>query len=131
MEHYFGIFYCFLNFGTILIILHDSGPAFALANLWNRNTFSHQTSQTCGPLPLVVHLIFFETIWITILDLEPNLDFKIILNISKTNNGIFITNISNCRSGQVLPFIFFDLRALVNLWGRYGWKTSILTVFGI
>ena len=92
----------------------------ALANLRNRNTFSHQTSYTCGPLPLVVHLILFETIWITILDLEPNLDFKIILNISKTNHGIFISNVSNCRSGQVLPFIFFDLRALVNLWGRYG-----------
>ena len=68
-----------------------------------------------GPLPLVVHLILFETIWITIMDLEPNPDFEIFLNISTTNHLIFISNISNCRSVQVPPFILFDLRALVNL----------------
>ena len=88
-----------------------SGRAFALANLRNRNTVSHKTSHTCGPLPLVVHLIFFEPIQIAIPDLEPNPCFQTPLIISKTYHWIFNCNISNRRSGQELPFIFFELRA--------------------
>ena len=109
---YIGIFYCFSNFGTILIIiLFFSGQAIGIANLRNRTTFSHQTSHTCRPLPLIVHLIFFERIRITILDLEPNPCFQTFLNISETNDRIFNWNISKRSSGQELPFIFFELRA--------------------
>ena len=112
----FRIFYCFFSFGTILfIILFFSGRAFALANLQNRNTFTHQTSHTCGPLPLVMHVIFFEPIRITILHLEPNPCFQIFLNISEANDRIFNCNISKSRSGQELPFIFFELRAPTRL----------------
>ena len=108
-----------------------SGRAFALANLRNRNTVSHKTSHTCGPLPLVVHLIFFEPIQITILDLEPNPCFQTPLIISKTYHWIFNCNISNRRSGQELPFIFFELRAATCLWGRYDLKTENFTHFYI
>ena len=48
---------------------------------------------------------------ITVLDLEPNPCFQIFLNISKINDRIFNCNISKRRSGQELPFIFFELRA--------------------
>ena len=50
-------------------------------------------------------------IQITILDLEPDPCFQIFLNISKTNYRIFNCNMSNRRSSQELPFIFFELRA--------------------
>ena len=108
----FRKFYCFLIFGTILLILFI--PDCPLLSRISETTpsFSYQTSHTCGPLPLDVHLIFFEPIWITILYLEPNLDFQIFLNFSKTNHRIFNCDISNHRSVQVLPFIFFELRAL-------------------
>ena len=76
-----------------------SGPAFARENLRNRNAFSHQTSHTCRPSPLIVHLIFFEPIRITILDLEPNPCFQIFLNISKTYHRSFNCDISKRRSG--------------------------------
>ena len=88
-----------------------SGSAFARENLRNRNTFSHQTSHTCRPSPLIVHLIFFEPIRIIILDLEANPCFQSFLNISNTYHRIFNCNISKRRSGQELPFIFFELRA--------------------
>ena len=88
-----------------------SESPFAHANLRNCNAFSHQTSHTCRPSPLIVHLIFFEPIQIHILDLEANPCFQIFLNISKTYNQIFSCNISKRRSGQELPFIFFELRA--------------------
>ena len=111
-SEFFGIFYCFFSFCTILcIILFFSGPPFARKNLRNHNSFNHQTSHTCGPLSLVVHMIFFEPIRITILDLEPNPCFQIFLNISETNDRIFNCNISKRSSGQELPFIFFELRA--------------------
>ena len=100
---------------SFLLFFFFSGRAFALANLRNRNTVSHKTSHTCGPLPLVVHLIFFEPIQIAILDLEPNPCFQTPLIISKTYHWIFNCNISNRRSGQELPFIFFELRALTYL----------------
>ena len=133
-SEFFGIFYCFSNFGTILIIKRFrilrnlllffefryypfyyyyylfSVPPFARENLRNRNAFSHQTSHTCRPSPLIVHLIFFERIRITILDLEPNPCFQIFLNISKPYHQIFNCNTSKRRSGQQLPFIFFELR---------------------
>ena len=108
-----------------------SGPAFARENLRNRNAFSHQTSHTCRPSPLIVHLIFFERIQITILDLEANPCFQIFLNISKTYHRIFNCDISKRRSGQELPFIFFELRALTCLWGRYDPKTENFTLFYI
>ena len=50
-------------------------------------------------------------IWITVLDLEPDPCFQIFLNISEINDRIFNCNMSNRRSGQELPFIFFELRA--------------------
>ena len=87
-----------------------TGWDFTLANLRNRITVSHKTSHTCGPLPLVEHLIFFEPIQITILDLEPDPCFQTLLIISKTYNRIFNCSISKCRSGQELPFISFALR---------------------
>ena len=106
-----------------------SGPAFARENLRNRNAFSHQTSHTCRPSPLIVHLIFFEPIRITILDLEANPCFQIFLNISKTYHRSFTCDISKRRSGQELPFLFFELRALTYLWGRYDPKTENFTLF--
>ena len=134
---FIGIFYCFSNFGTILIIKRfrilrnlllffvfryypfyyyyyyyfSSASPFARENLRNHNAFSHRTSHTCRPLPLIEHLIFFERIQITILDLEPNPCFQIFLNISKPYHRIFNCNTSKRRSGQELPFIFFELRA--------------------
>ena len=102
---------------------------FARENLKNRNAFSHQTFHTCRPLPLIVHLIFFERIRITILDLEPDPCFQIFLNISETNYRIFNCNMSKRRSGQELPFIFFVLRAPTCLWGRYDPKTENFTLF--
>ena len=59
IPNFFGIFYYFLSFSTILILFF-SGPMIKIANLRNCNTFSHHTSRTCGPLPLVMHLIFFN-----------------------------------------------------------------------
>ena len=108
-----------------------SGPAFARKNLRNHNAFSHQTSHTCRPSPLIVHLIFFERIQITILDLEANPCFQISLYISKTYHRIFNCDISKRRSGQELPFIFFELRAPTCLWGRYDPKTESFTLFYI
>ena len=111
-SEFFGMFYCFFSFGTILfIILFFSGPPFARKNLRNNNTFNHQTSHTCRPSPLIMHMIFFELIRITILDLEPNPCFQTLLIISKTYHWIFNCNTSKRRSGQELPFIFFELRA--------------------
>ena len=63
-----------------------SGLPCARTNLTNCNTFR--------PSPLIVHLIFFQRIWITILDLEPNPCFHIFLNISKSTHLIFICNVS-------------------------------------
>ena len=82
-----------------------SESPFARKYLRNRNAFSHQTSHTCRPSPLIVHLIFFERIRITILDLEPNPCFQTFLIISKTYYRIFNCNTSKRRSGQELTFI--------------------------
>ena len=68
---------------------------------------------------------------ITVLDLEPNPCFQIFLNISEINYRIFNCNMSNRRSGQELPFIFFELRALTCLWVRYDPKTENFTYFYI
>ena len=106
-----------------------SESPFARENLRNCNAFSHQTSHTCRPLPLIVHLIFFERIRITFLDLEANLCFQTFLIISKTYHRIFNCNTSKRRSGQELPFIFFELRAPTCLWGCYDPKTENFTFF--
>ena len=86
---------------------------------------------TCRPLPLIMHLIFFERIRITILDLEPNPCFQIFLIISKTYHRSFNCNTSKRRSEQELPFIFFELRAPTYLWGRYEPKTENFILFYI
>ena len=104
---------------------------FARKNLRNCNAFSHQTSHTCRPLPLIVHLIFFGRIRITNLDLEPNPCFQTFFNISKPYHRIFNCDTSKRRSGQELPFIFFELRAPTCLWGRYDPKTENFTLFYI
>ena len=108
-----------------------SESPFARKYLRNRNAFSHQTSHTCRPSPLIVHLIFFERIRITILDLEPNPWFQTFLIISKTYYRIFNCSTSKRRSGQELTFIFFELRAPTCLWGRYDPKTENFTLFYI
>ena len=108
-----------------------SESPFARENLKNRNSFSYQTSHTCRPLPLIMHLIFFERIRITILDLEPDPCFQTFLIISKTYHRIFNCNTSKRRSGQELLFIFFELRAATCLWGRYEPKTENFILFYI
>ena len=112
----------------VIIIFFPHHPLLAKISE-TANAFSHQTSHTCRPLPLIVHLIFFERIQITILDLEPNPCFQIFLNISKPYHQIFNCNTSKRRSGQELPFIFFELRAPTCLWGRYDPKTENFTLF--
>ena len=101
-----------------------------IANLRNRTTFSHQTPLICRPLSDDVQCVLV-LIRITILDLEPNLCFQTLLIISKTYHRIFNCNISKRRSGQELPFIFFELRAPTCLWGRYDPKTENFTLFYI
>ena len=64
-------------------------------------------------------------------DLEPDPCFQIFLNISETNNQIFNCNTFNRRSGQALPFIFFELRAPTCQCGRYDPKTENFTLFYI
>ena len=65
---------CNCSILVIIIIIIPSFPDRPLLAkyLRNRNAFSHQTSHTCRSSPLIVHLIFFEPIRITILDLEAN-----------------------------------------------------------
>ena len=62
-SEFFGIFYCFSNFGTILIIiiiiLFYRTDAIGIANLQNRITFSHQTQLICGPLSDNVQCAFW------------------------------------------------------------------------
>ena len=96
---------------SLLLFFFFSGQAIGIANLRNRTTFSHQTPLIYGPLSDGVHKSILVSIHITVLDLEPNLDFKTFLIISKTYHRIFNCNTSKRRSGQVLPFIFFELRA--------------------
>ena len=116
---------------SILVIIPLSESPFARKNLRNCNAFSHQTSHICRPLPLIVHTIFFGRIRITNLDLEPNPCFQTFLNISKRYHRIFNCDTSKHRSGQELPFIFFELRAPTCLWGRYDPKNENFTLFYI
>ena len=104
-------FIVFLVSVLSILLFFFFGQMIGIENLRNRNTVSHQTSHTCGPLPLVIQLIFFKPIQTTILDLEPNPCFQTLLIISKTYYRIFNCNISKHRTGQGLPFIFFELRA--------------------
>ena len=113
---YIGIFYCFSTFGTILnIILFLSANSVAPKYLKNCYTYSFYTSHTGRPLPNLVQVIFFESIWIVSHDLECIMGFQFFLNISKTYYPIFNFNTSIRRSLLVLYFIFFDLRPLANL----------------
>ena len=102
---YIGIF-SFFNFSTIPIIILF--PDRRSRSGISETAVSHQTSHTYGPLPLAVHLIFFETIQNIILDLEPNLGFQIFLNIFETNDQIFSFYISKRSSDQELPLIFLS-----------------------
>ena len=122
---------CNCSILVIIIILFFSGQAIGNANLRNRTTFSHQTPLIHGPLSDGVHKTILVSIHITVLDLEPNLDFQTFLIISKTYHRIFNCNTSKRRSGQELPFIFFELRAPTCLWGRYDPKTENFTLFYI
>ena len=83
------------------------------------------------PLSDDVHKNILVSIQITVLDLEPNPDFQTFLIISKTYHRIFKCNTSKRRSGQELPFIFFELRAPTCLWGRYDPKPEKFTLFYI
>ena len=128
----FVIFYCCFTFGTILnIFLLLSANSFAGYLLKNCCTYSLQISQAGRHLCNLAPLLFFESIWIANRDLERIMDFQFFLHNSKTYHPIFNFNISMRRSLLVLYFIFFDLRALTHLWGRYGSKTVFLIVFGI
>ena len=82
-----------------------------------------------GPLSDGVHKSILVSIHITVLDLEPHLDFQTFPIISKTYHQIFNCSTSKHRSGQELPFIFFELRALTCLWGRCDPKTENFTLF--
>ena len=106
---YYPFYYYYYYYYYYYSVFSES--TFARKYLRNCNAFSHQTSHTCRPLPLIVHTIFFGRIRITNLDLEPNPCFQIFLNISKRYHRIFNCNTSKRRSGQELPFIFFELRA--------------------
>ena len=103
---YYPFYYYYYYYYSVF-----SESPFARKNLRNCNAFSHQTSHTCGPLPLIVHTIVFGRIRITVLDLEPNPCFQTFLNISKPYHRIFNCDTSKRRSGQELPFTFFELRA--------------------
>ena len=124
-------FIVFLISVLSLLFFFFSGRTIALANLRNRTTFSHQTPLIYGPLSDDVHKTILVSIQITVLDLEPNPDFQTFLIISKTYHRIFNCNTSKRRSGQELPFIFFELRAPTCLWGRYDPKTENFTLFYI
>ena len=108
-SEFFGIFYCFFNFGTILIfILFISGRA-----LWQ--TKSPKTYHIQPPNSTHIWTLIRQCavrvsvlIRITVLDLEPNPCFQIFLNISETNDRIFNCNISKRSSGQELPVIFLS-----------------------
>ena len=115
----------------VIIILFFSGHAIGIANLRNRTTFSHQTSLIYGPLSDDVHKTILVSIQITVLDLEPNPDFRTFLVISKTYHRICKCDTSKRRSGQEIPFVFFELRAPTCLWGRYDPKTENFTLFCI
>ena len=92
---------------------------FSASTLWNRKSPNphhiqppNSTHIIIDPYPTMCSAVRVSVlIWITVLDLEPNPDFQIFLNISVTNDQIFNCNISKHSSGQELPFIFFELRA--------------------
>ena len=109
--YYYYYYYCYYYYYYYYYYSVFSESTFARKYLRNCNAFSHQTSHTCRPLPLIVHTIFFGRIRITNLDLEPNPCFQTFLNISKPYHRIFNCDTSKRRSGQELPFIFFELRA--------------------
>ena len=114
----------------IIIIFFPHRPL--LAKISKTATLSVTKLYThVDPYLLSCTLIFFERIQITILDLEPNPCFQTFLIISKIYHRIFNCNTSKRRSGQELPFIFFELRAPTCLWGRYESKIENFTLFYI
>ena len=115
----------------LLLFSYLSANSFDGYLLKNCYTYSLQTSHTGRPLSDLVQGLFFESIRIAIRDLECIMDFQFFLHISTSYHSIFNFNTSLRRSLLVLYFIFFDLRALANLWGRYGSKTVFLIVFGM
>ena len=137
---FIGIFYCFSNFGTILIIIIIKRFRFCrnlllffefryypyyyyyYYSFFFRTRDCHRKSpkphhiqppNSTHTWTLIRHIAARVSVLIriTILDLEPDPCFEIFLYISKTNYRIFNCNMSNRRSGQELPFIFFELRA--------------------
>ena len=105
---------------VLLLFSYLSANSIACYLLKNCYTYSLQTSHTGRSLSDLVQRLFFVSIRIASRDLERIMDFQFFLHISTTNNSIFNFNTSMRRSLLVLYFIFFDLRALANLWGRYG-----------
>ena len=115
----------------IIIILFFSGHAIGIAK--SRKPHHLQPPNSTHTWTLIRHIAVRVSvlIQITVLDLEPDPCFQIFLNISETNYRIFNCNMSNRRSSQELPFIFFELRAATCLWGRYDPKTENFTLFYI
>ena len=131
------MFYCFSNFGTILIkrfrILRNLLLFFEfryypyyyyyyyysfLPDGRDRNRKSPKPHHIQPPNSTHIWTLIRQRavrvsvlIRITVLDLEPNPDFQIFLIISETYHRIFKCNTSKHRSGQELLFIFFKLRA--------------------
>ena len=152
---FIGMFYCFFNFGTILIIIkrfrfYRNLLLFLKFRYYPYyyHSFFFRTRDWCRKSPKPHHIQPPNSthIWtlirhtavrvlvlirITVLDLEPNPCFQIFLNISETNDRIFNWNNSKRSSGQELPFIFFELRAPTCLWGRYDPKTENFIFFYI
>ena len=129
---FIGIFYCFSNFGAILIILlffrisdwnrkspkphHIQPPNSGMERNGTKLRNAHCTSLDKGlnirPLSDDVQCVFRSLVpFRSIPDLEPNPCFQTLLIISKTYHRIFNCNTSKRRPGQELPFIFFELRA--------------------
>ena len=76
-SNYIGIFYCLFSFGTILFIILFFPHRPLLAKISETTTPSVTKLHThVDPYLLFVHLICFERIRITILDLEPNQCFQ-------------------------------------------------------
>ena len=133
MMTFFVTFACKCSFLVIIIIiLFYRTDAIGITNLQNRITFSHQTQLICGPLS--------DTCAVRVFGVDP--DYRsgsraksVIFRLSslspETYHRIFKCNTSKRRSGQELPFIFFELRAATCLWGRYDPKTENFTLFHI
>ena len=106
-----------------------SGHAIIIPNLQKPHHIQPPNSTHTWTLIRHIAARVLVLIRITVLDLEPDPCFQIFLNISETNYRIINCNISNRRSSQELPFIFFELRAATCLWGRYDPKNRKFYTF--